>query len=113
MITMEWQRVTRFALLSAAAILGYLFAPSASAQTLPSQAVVNQIDTLLQEKGRRAGNQRKLNSHVWYALQASRGRALAGLSEVYASARDAVAPDVSGRAKVMGWTPPDSICVPR
>ena len=101
MITKEWQPVTRwFALLSAAALLGYLFAPPASAQTLPSQTAVNQIGTLLQEKGRRTGDQQKLNSHLWYALQASRGRALAGLSEVYASAIDAVAPDGSGRAKV-------------
>jgi len=100
MITKEWQPVTRFALLSAAAILGFLLAPPASAQTLPSQAVVNQLGTLLQEKGRRAGDHQKLNSHLWYALQASRGRAIAGLSEVYASARDAVAPDAAGRAKV-------------
>src|SRR3984893_1244102 len=100
MITKEWQPVTRFALLSAAAILGFLLAPPASAQTLPSQAVVNQLGTLLQEKGRRAGDHQKLNSHLWYALQASRGRAIAGLSEVYASARDAVAADAAGRAKV-------------
>ncbi len=100
MITKEWPVTRRCVLLSAAAILGYLFAPPVFAQTLPSQAVVNQIGTLLQEKASRTALQQKLNSHLWYALQASRGRALAGLSEVFASAKDAVAPDASGRAKV-------------
>src|SRR3984893_7300883 len=100
MITKEWQPVTRFALLSAAAILGFLLAPPASTPTLPSQAVVNQLAHLLQETGRRAGDHKNLTSHWAYALQASRCRAIAGLSEVYASARDAVAADAAGRAKV-------------
>ena len=62
--------------------------------------MAGQIGTLLQEKETRTSDQQKLDSQLWYALQASRGQAMAGLSEVYATAVDAVKPDASGLVRV-------------
>ena len=67
-----------------------------------NQVAVDQIGALLQEKEARTSAQQKLGSQLWYALQTSRGQAVApGLSEVYASAVDAVKPDASGATKVV------------
>ena len=52
--------------------------------------VANQIGALLQEKANRTGGQEKLDSQLWYALQASRGQMVAGANDVYATAVDAV-----------------------
>src|SRR5207302_6878340 len=83
-----------------AVVLASLCGQSAFAQDSISQAAVDQIGALLQEKETRTSYQQKLDSQLWYALQAYRGQALAGASEVYATAVDTVAPDTSGLARV-------------
>ena len=83
-----------------ATVLAVLCSQPALAQVATSQAVVDQIGALLQEKETRTSYQQKLDSQLWYALQAYRGQALAGVSEVYATAVDTVAPDTSGLARV-------------
>src|SRR5437867_10912542 len=62
--------------------------------------VDEQIVALLQEKETRTSDQQKLDSQLWYALQASRGQALQGVSEVYATAVDTVQMDASGSSSV-------------
>src|SRR5438105_8326340 len=83
-----------------AVVLASLCGQSAFAQDSISQAAVDQIGALLQEKETRSSYQQKLDSQLWYALQAARGQALAGLDEVYATAVDTVKADASGLAKV-------------
>jgi hypothetical protein len=61
---------------------------------------VNQIGALLQEKENRTSDQQKLDSQLWYALQASRGQMVAGVSDVYATAVDTVQANTSGYARV-------------
>jgi len=70
------------------------------AQVSYSQGAASQIGALLQEKETRTSVQQKLDSQLWYALQASRGQAMAGASEVYATAVDAVKPDPFGFVRV-------------
>ena len=85
-----------------AVVLGCLCGQPLYAQVLMSQATVDQIGALLQEKEARTSAQQKLGSQLWYALQASRRQVVApGLSEVYASAVDAVKPDASGATRVV------------
>ena len=62
--------------------------------------VIAQVSALLQEKEARSASQQKLDSQLWYALQANRGLALNGLDDVYASATAAVAPDANGLVSV-------------
>jgi hypothetical protein len=62
--------------------------------------VDEQIIALLLEKETRTSDQQKLDSQLWYALQASRGQALQGVPEVYATATDTVQMDASGFARV-------------
>ncbi len=84
-----------------AAVLGCVCGQPPYAQVLMNQVAVDQIGALLHEKEARTSAQQKLGSQLWYALQTSRGQAVApGLSEVYASAVDAVKPDASGATKV-------------
>lgn len=85
-----------------AAVLGCVCGQPPYAQVLMNQVAVDQIGALLHEKEARTSAQQKLGSQLWYALQTSRGQAVApGLSEVYASAVDAVKPDASGATKVV------------
>jgi hypothetical protein len=65
-----------------------------------SDPAVDQISALLQEKETRTSDQQKLDSQLWYALQASRGQTIAGVSEVYATAVDTVQSDVAGLTRV-------------
>jgi len=83
-----------------AVVLAALCGQSIYAQETISQGAVDQISALLQEKEARTSEQQKLGSQLWYALQASRGQAMAGLSDVYGSAVDAVAPNAAGVARV-------------
>ncbi len=83
-----------------AIVLAALCGQSIYAQETISQGAVDQISALLQEKEARTSEQQKLGSQLWYALQASRGQAIAGLSDVYGSAVDAVAPNAAGVARV-------------
>ena len=83
-----------------AALLACLCGQPLYAQVLMSKVAVDQMGALLQEKEARTSAQRKLGSQLWYALQASRGQAVPGLSQVYGSAVDAVKPDANGMTKV-------------
>ncbi len=74
--------------------------PVAAPQPLLQPSAMAQVSALLQEKEARSASQQKLDSQLWYALQASRGLALDGLDEVYASAQAAVAPDATGQISV-------------
>jgi Subtilase family len=67
---------------------------------IASDPAVDQISALLQEKETRTSDQQKLDSQVWYALQASRGQTISGVSDVYATAVDTVQPDVDGLTRV-------------
>jgi len=101
MIVMELQRIgRRWARLLAAVVLGVVCGQPLYAQVALEQSAVDQISALLQEKESRSSEQQKIGSQLWYAVQASRGQAVAGLSEVYGSATDAVRADASGAAKV-------------
>jgi len=75
-------------------------AQAVSSRGAIDQAVTEQIATLLQEKASRTDRQQKLGSHLWYALQASRGQAISGLPELYTNAGKALDVDAAGRAKV-------------
>jgi hypothetical protein len=77
-----------------------LAAPAATNGGAIDQNAANQIGSLVREKSARTGRQRKLNSQLWYALQASRGQALPGLSAVYANATDSIGLDTTGSVKV-------------
>jgi hypothetical protein len=70
------------------------------AQIATEQDAVDQMNVLLQEKEARTFDQQKLDSQLWYTLQASRGQMLAGVSDVYSTAVDTVQPDASGFARV-------------
>jgi subtilase family protein len=67
---------------------------------ISNDPAVDQISALLQEKETRTSDQQKLDSQLWYALQASRGQTIAGVSEVYATAVDTVQSDVAGLTRV-------------
>lgn len=87
--------------LIAAAVLASIVGPSAiAADVVASESAAQQMRTLLQDKESRTAVQGKLSSQLWYALQASRGQAMAAMPEVYASATDAVKPGASGLVKV-------------
>lgn len=90
----------RYASVCAVVVLVSLCGPSLFAQSPISQSAVNQIGALLQEKATRTSTQQKLDSQLWYVLQASRGRALAGVSDVYAAAVSAVGPNAYGFSRV-------------
>lgn len=90
----------RYAGACAALLLASLSGPILFAQGTIDPNAAGQIGALLQEKEGRTGAQQKLDSQLWYALQASRGQALTGVSEVYASAVDTVKPDSFGVARV-------------
>ena len=83
-----------------AVVLASLCGQFLFAQVSTGQDVVGQIGILLQEKETRTSDQQKLDSQLWYALQAYRGQALAGVSDVYATAVDTVNPDTSGFVRV-------------
>jgi len=101
MLVMRLQMIgTRSVRVFVAALLVGLCGQPLSAQVLMSQATVDQIASLLQEKEARTSAQQKLGSQLWYALQASRGQTSRGLSEVYGSALDAVKLDANGSTKV-------------
>ena len=101
MIAKELQMTgRRSARIFVAALLASLCGQTLYAQVPTSQVAIDQIGALLQEKHTRTGDQQKLGSQLWYALQASRGQALPGVSDVYASAVDSVKPDAIGRARV-------------
>ena len=101
MIAKELQMIgRRSARFFVAALLASLGGQSLYAQVPTSQVAIDQIGALLQEKHTRTGDQQKLGSQLWYALQASRGQVLPGVSDVYASALDSVKPDAIGRARV-------------
>jgi hypothetical protein len=82
------------------ALLASWCAQFAYAQGAATPEVLNQIGALLGEKQARTGVQQKLGSQLWYALQASRGQMVPGVSDIYGSALDRVKPDVNGRATV-------------
>ena len=86
----------RYGARMAALVLASLCGPFLFGQGTIDPNAVDQISALLQEKETRTSDQQKLDSQLWYALQASRGQTLAGVSDVYATAVDAVQPDVSG-----------------
>jgi hypothetical protein len=90
----------RYAGVCAAILLVSLCGPVLFAQGAIDQNAANQIGALLQEKANRTGTQQKLDSQLWYALQASRGQALAGVSDVYATAVDRVQANALGFARV-------------
>ncbi|MCX6631946.1 MAG: PEP-CTERM sorting domain-containing protein, partial [Candidatus Solibacter sp.] len=90
----------RYAGVASVVVLVSLCGPALFAQEPIDPNVVNQIGALLQEKADRTGAQQKLDSQLWYALQASRGQMLAGVSDVYGSAVDSVKPTASGYARV-------------
>ena len=83
-----------------AVVLASLCGQFLFAQVSTGQDVVGQIGILLQEKETRTSDQQKLDSQLWYALQAYRGQALAGVSDVYATAVNTVNPDTSGFVRV-------------
>jgi len=84
----------------ALATLAACCVPFANAQAIDPAAAV-QMGSLLQEKELRTPAQQKIGSQLWYALQASRGQALGGLSSVYGSATDKVRADPSGMVTVV------------
>lgn len=88
-----------FGLLAAAVIFGATAQP-VFAQSSMSQAVLDQLSALKRDKAARSDTQKKLSMHLWHSIQASRGRALPGMSEVYAGAREAARADAAGNAKV-------------
>ena len=96
-LQMRGRRSVRFFM---AVVLAFLCGEFLFAQVAIAQDVVDQIGILLQEKETRTSDQQKLDSQLWYALQASRGQALAGVSDVYATAVDTVNPDASGFVRV-------------
>ncbi len=101
MIAKRLQMVGRRSLgLFVAVVLSAFCGQPLFAQDSISQDAVNQIGVLLQEKDARTDVQQKLNSQLWYAIQASRGQAMTGVGEVYGSAVDAVKANASGVAKV-------------
>jgi hypothetical protein len=77
------------------------FGQQASAQTAAvERSGALQMRSLLQEKESRSPAQQKIGSQLWYALQSSRGQALGGMTDVYASANERVKPDASGQVTV-------------
>ncbi|HQR11936.1 MAG TPA: S8 family serine peptidase [Casimicrobiaceae bacterium] len=90
----------RFLRIFLAVLLASLVGQSVYAQDVMSQAVADQIAALLQEKEARTVTQQKLDSQLWYAIQASRGKAMRGASHVYGSAMDRANPDASGAVRV-------------
>jgi Subtilase family/PEP-CTERM motif len=84
----------------AALVMASLCGPFLFGQGTIDPNAVNQIGALLQEKENRTSDQQKLDSQLWYALQASRGQMVAGVSDVYATAVDTVQANVSGYARV-------------
>jgi Subtilase family len=74
--------------------------PAAQAQVAMDAAALAQVSNLLQEKEARTTTQAKLSSQLWYAVQFSRGQAMPGMDEVYASANKAMAADASGMVLV-------------
>jgi hypothetical protein len=81
-------------------VLVSICGPSLFAQDPINPNVANQIGALLQEKANRSGGQEKLDSQLWYALQASRNQMVAGVSDVYATAVGAVNANASGYSRV-------------
>ncbi|MBS0449581.1 MAG: S8 family serine peptidase [Proteobacteria bacterium] len=73
---------------------------AAARAAFPTAQATSQIAQLLNEKLDRTALQAKLDSQLWYTLQASRGQAMSGMADVYASAADATGVDASGRVKV-------------
>ena len=90
----------RYALGFAAVVLAAFGGRFLIAQVSPSPDAVDQITALLQEKETRTSDQQKLDSQLWYALQASRGQTVSGVSDVYASAVDTVGATSSGVVRV-------------
>ena len=90
----------RYLPLFVAVVLAALGGQYLFAQIAPGPDAIDQISALLQEKETRTGDQQKLDSQLWYALQASRGQTLSGVSDVYESAVDTVQPDLSGLTRV-------------
>ena len=84
----------------AALVMASLCGPFLFAQGTIDPNAVNQIGALLQEKENRTSDQQKLDSQLWYALQASRGQMVAGVSDVYATAVDTVKANATGYARV-------------
>src|SRR6266550_3011727 len=87
-----WRYVRFFIAVVLAALCGQFLL----AQVSIDSDAVDQMSALLQEKESRTSDQQKLDSQLWYALQASRGEAVPGVSEVYATAVDTVNSNVSG-----------------
>lgn len=86
-------------LLLAAVLIGATAQP-VFAQSSMSQAVIDQLSALKRDKAARSDTQKKLSMHLWHSIQASRGRALPGLSEVYGAARHTAGVDAANNAKV-------------
>ena len=87
-----------------------LFAQVQSKQVMDNPAIASQINALLHERDMRTGPQRKLGSHLWYALQASRGKALPGVDTVYANAANSIQRNAAGAARVkITGTPSDTL----
>jgi Subtilase family/PEP-CTERM motif len=95
-----WSAARRYAGGVAAVLLVSIGGPVLFAQGTIDPNVANQIGALLQDKANRTGGQEKLDSQLWYALQASRGQMVAGVSDVYASAVDTVKANVFGYTRV-------------
>ena len=83
-----------------AVVLVSLSGPFLFAQGAIDQNVANQIGAFLQDKANRTGGQQKLDSQLWYTLQASRGQMVAGASDVYNTAVDTVKPGAFGYIQV-------------
>ena len=84
----------------AALVMASLCGPLLFAQGAIDPNAANQIGALLQEKENRTSDQQKLDSQLWYALQASRGQMVAGVSDVYATAVDTVKLNATGYVRV-------------
>ena len=85
--------------LLAVALSAAVALPAMADQAMSSE-VAAQIAALKQNKDSRTSAQKKLDMQLFLVIQQGRGQALSGLSEVYQSANDLVAPDVNNKARV-------------
>lgn len=87
-------------LVFAAVLAGAMAQPAFAQKISVSPVVLDQIASLTRDKAARSDTQKKLSIHLWRSLQASRGRAVPGLSDVYSSSRSMSGVDARGGAKV-------------
>lgn len=83
-----------------AAVLAGVASQPLFAQSTLSQAVIDQLVALKQDRAARTDFQKKMSSHVWLVLQESRGRTLPGADDLHANAREVVRATAAGQARV-------------